>query len=115
FTVHGIALILVVGLLVSVRSSGAISGEREKATWDGLLTTPLEPRDLIRGKLWGIIDSIKPYLGAYLVGALIWAVPNGGFAVYSTVLCWSATWLILYFQAANGVYWSARSPNSWQS
>jgi ABC-type transport system involved in multi-copper enzyme maturation permease subunit len=112
FMVHGLGMIVVTGLLVAIRSSGAISRERERQTWEGLLLTPLDPYALVRGKLWGIIDSIKPYLLAYFVGASIWSFANGVLPTVCTAVCWVAAWGFLYFQAANGIYESARAPSS---
>jgi len=108
-------MILVVGLLVAVRSSGTICRERERQTWDGLLLTPLEPYALVRGKLWGIIHSVRPYWLAYFIGAMVWAISNGPSAALITVLCWLASWPLLYYQAANGLYHSARANSSWQA
>jgi ABC-type transport system involved in multi-copper enzyme maturation permease subunit len=115
FAVHGIGMILLVGLAVAVRSSGTVCRERERQTWDGLLVTPLTAYDLVRGKLWGIIDSIKPYMLAYLLGTLVWSFANGIVAPFITGLCWLACWPMLYFQAANGVYQSARATGSWRA
>jgi ABC-type transport system involved in multi-copper enzyme maturation permease subunit len=124
FLAHGVAMIVVFGLFVTLRSSGAISRERERQTWEGLLLTPLEPYALIRGKLWGIMDSITPYLLAYFLGALLWSVGFcvdrfwhheywiGVWAVACTVVCWLSAWGFVYFQTANGLYHSAHSPNT---
>jgi ABC-type transport system involved in multi-copper enzyme maturation permease subunit len=120
FLAHGVGMIIVFGLFVAVRSSGAVSRERERQTWEGLLITPLEPYALVRGKLWGIIDSIKPYLLVYFLGAMMWAIGYafdrfwhrefwaGVWAVLCTSVCWLSAWAFVYFQAANGIYHSAR-------
>jgi ABC-2 family transporter protein len=116
FVTHGIGMIVVAGLLTAVRSSGAICREREAHTWDALLMTPLEPYDLVRGKLWGMIDSIKPYLIAYGAGVTIWAASTmSPVAIVFTICCWGASWVFLYYHAANGLYHSARATGSWQA
>lgn len=115
FLIHGLGFLVVVSGLVGVRSSGVISGERERQSWESILLTPLEVKQLVRGKLWGIIDSARPYLLAYLGPALVWALPHGLWPIYCTLFFWFAAWGLLYFQGANGVYWSARSSGSWQS
>jgi ABC-type transport system involved in multi-copper enzyme maturation permease subunit len=68
-------IILLLTLLVGIRSSGSITGERERQTWDGLMTTPLTGGEVVRGKLRGIMRSAWPYviaawLGAAVVGGL---------------------------------------------
>src|SRR5262249_11105257 len=44
---------------VAVRASGSISGERDRQTWDSLLTTPLDSADLLRGKWLGSFCSVR--------------------------------------------------------
>jgi len=56
-------------LFVGLRASGTIVGERERQTWDGLLTTPMTPRELVRGKLRGILAAVWPYLHVYLLAS----------------------------------------------
>jgi ABC-type transport system involved in multi-copper enzyme maturation permease subunit len=58
-------VLLLLTLVVGVRASGSITGERERQTWDGLLTTPLATRELVRGKLRGILDGAWTYLITY--------------------------------------------------
>jgi ABC-type transport system involved in multi-copper enzyme maturation permease subunit len=66
---HGWYAIGLLTLLVGVHASGAISGERERGTWDGLLTTPMTFREILRGKLRGIIACAWPFLVTYLLAS----------------------------------------------
>src|SRR5438105_3153832 len=52
FYVQSVVALLVATLLVGLRCSGAVTGERERQTWEALLLTPLPVQHLIRGKLW---------------------------------------------------------------
>jgi ABC-type transport system involved in multi-copper enzyme maturation permease subunit len=63
--------LLMMTLIVGVRCSGAITGERERQTWDGLMTSPLSPRELVRGKLRGILRATSPYLLAIWLGVAV--------------------------------------------
>jgi ABC-type transport system involved in multi-copper enzyme maturation permease subunit len=65
----GFYALLLLTLLVGIRSSGTITGERDRQTWDGLLTTPLTGSQIVRGKLRGIMRSAWPYLIAAWSGA----------------------------------------------
>lgn len=94
FVLGGIVLVLAC-LVVGIRCSGTISGEREKQTWEALLLTPLATQQLIRNKLWGILGAAVPYVLAYMIPALILAAivgsPSGwplmvGVGVGATVL-----------------------------
>ena len=46
-------------LAVAVRASGSISGERDKQTMDGLLTTPLDGHTILLAKWVGAILSVR--------------------------------------------------------
>jgi ABC-type transport system involved in multi-copper enzyme maturation permease subunit len=76
FLLGGIVLVLAC-LVVGIRCSGTVSGEREKQTWEALLLTPLANQQLIRNKLWGILGAAVPYVLAYMVPALTLAAIVG--------------------------------------
>jgi ABC-type Na+ efflux pump permease subunit len=68
--VHGILAALLFTLPVAVRASGAICEERERATWEPLLLTPLTTREIVRGKFRGILRAALPYPAVYLAAVL---------------------------------------------
>jgi hypothetical protein len=111
----GLAVLVLAALLVAVRCAASVSVERERQTWEPLLLTPLEPRHLLRGKLWGVLDTAWPYLTAYLAAALPLALPLGMAAVFWLVLTWLATWIVMYFTAATGLECSVRAGSSWRA
>jgi ABC-type transport system involved in multi-copper enzyme maturation permease subunit len=115
FLIQGTVVLVVASLVIGLRASGSVTGERERQTWEGLLLTPLESKQLIRGKAWGIIDSARPYLLAYTIPALALAVLGGLLALYWTVYLWVMTWVAIYFMAGTGVEASVRSSGSWRS
>jgi ABC-type transport system involved in multi-copper enzyme maturation permease subunit len=115
FLVQGIAVMLLASLVVGIRCSGAISGERERQTWEALLLTPLETRQLIRAKLWGIIGASYPYLLAYAVPALLLSLLGGPKAVFWTGIWLAVAWLAMFFVGAAGLWCSVRSKSSWRS
>jgi ABC-type transport system involved in multi-copper enzyme maturation permease subunit len=112
-------VLLLMTLVVGVRASGAITGERERQAWEGLLTTPLTPRQIVRGKLKGILLSVWPYL--LTVGIVTLAVVGiqsalaGLAALFVIPLTLAVIWLSMYFVGAVGLFCSARSPSSWRS
>jgi ABC-type transport system involved in multi-copper enzyme maturation permease subunit len=66
------AIITSVMLLgISVRAAGSVGGERDRDTLVSLLTTPLAAKDILMGKFWGAIASVRK-LG-YLFAA-IWLI-----------------------------------------
>lgn len=115
FLVLGLGVLCWAAGTVTIRAAGSVSGERERQSWDVLLLTPLEPRQLLRGKLWGIIDAVRPYLRAYFLPALGASFLAGGLAVAWTALLWLATWVAVYFLGASALYCSVRSLTTWRS
>jgi ABC-type transport system involved in multi-copper enzyme maturation permease subunit len=115
FLVQGIVVALLFGVAVAVRSAGAVSGERERRSWDLLLLTPLETKQIVRGKLWGIIDSCRPYLLAYLLPALGLAALAGFLPLFWILFCWAWAWVLMYFMGTVGIDNSIRAPSTWRS
>ncbi len=115
FLVQGAAVALLGSLVVGVRCSGAVTGERERQTWEPLLLTPLNAADLVRGKLRGIMGASYVYLLAYALPALALSVAAGPLAVCWTVLWLAVTVLAMYFVGAAGIWSSVRSKSSWQA
>jgi hypothetical protein len=105
----------VMGLLVAIRCSGSVTGERERQTWEALLLSPLTVEDLIRGKLWGIQRVSYIYLAAYAIPALFFAVFAGAYAVFWVVLGLGETLLAMYYLGAVGMWASVRARTSWRS
>jgi ABC-type transport system involved in multi-copper enzyme maturation permease subunit len=106
---------LTAGLLAAVACSGAVTGERERQTWDALLLTPLEAKQLLRGKLWGLIDAARPYLFLYGVPAIIISMQAGSSACLWTLCWWLVSWPLVYGLGACGIASSVSSRSSWQS
>jgi ABC-type transport system involved in multi-copper enzyme maturation permease subunit len=115
FLLQSILAMLLASLVVGIRCSGAITGEREKSTWEALLLTPLTARHLVRGKLWGIIGSSYLYLLAYAVPALALSAVGGIMCFFWTAVWLGVTWLAMYFVGAAGLWCSVRSKGSWRS
>lgn len=111
----GVVVTLIASLVVGIRCSGAVSGEREKQTWEALLLTPLATRQLIRGKLWGVLGASAPYLLAYAIPALTLAPLGGAMAMVWVILWVGVTLLAMWFVGAAGLWCSVRSRSSWRS
>ena len=55
-------------LSIALRAAVAITSERERSTWDGLLTSPLEGREIVLAKLCGSFYALR-----WLIVAALWA------------------------------------------
>jgi ABC-type transport system involved in multi-copper enzyme maturation permease subunit len=115
FQILGVVTLFLFTLLVGIRCSGAVSGEREKMTWEALLLSPLSVKHLIRGKLWGIIGVTYIYLIAYAIPILSLATLGGWEAFMWTVLLIGLTAVAIYFMGAAGLRCSVRATTSWRS
>jgi ABC-type Na+ efflux pump permease subunit len=115
FLVQAIVAMLIASLVVGIRCSGTITTEREKQTWEAVLLTPLTAKQIIRGKMWGIMGASYWYLLAYAAPAVTLSVLGGPLALGYTVLWLAATVLAMYFIGAAGLYSSVRATDSWRS
>jgi ABC-type transport system involved in multi-copper enzyme maturation permease subunit len=115
FLVQGLLSLLFLAVIVNLRSAGGISGEREKGTWDALLLAGMKPRDMIRGKLLGILDSTLPYLIAYGVPAVLFAAMGGVLSVLATLGPLALAWPLMYLSGAVALERSTRYPSAWKS
>ena len=50
-------------LMVAARAAGSIASERERDCWTSLLSTPLEPGEIIWAKIAGSVWSIRGGVG----------------------------------------------------
>jgi ABC-type transport system involved in multi-copper enzyme maturation permease subunit len=115
FHILGLVALFLSTLLVGIRCSGSVSGEREKLTWEALLLSPLSVKHLIRGKLWGILGATYIYLLAYAIPVVTLAVLGGWRAISWTLLLLFVTIMASYFKGAAGLRCSVRATTSWRS
>jgi ABC-type transport system involved in multi-copper enzyme maturation permease subunit len=112
---RSVVVLLIASLVVAVRCSGAITSERERQTWEALLLSPMETRQIILGKFWGILGGTLPYLIAYAVPALAFSLLGGWTAVVLTSLFLGVTCLGMAYAGAAGIWCSAHAKSSWRS
>lgn len=100
-TATGVACLMLLG--VAVRAASSVSGERDRQTLDGLLTSPLSCEDILFAKWLGCILSMRLgwlwlgmiwALGIVAGGLQVWAVPLlvVGWLVYATLFAGIGLW-----------------------
>ncbi|QDV34126.1 ABC transporter permease [Tautonia plasticadhaerens] len=93
---------------VGLRAAVAIAGERDRETWDALLTSPLEGREIVGGKLLGSLHALR---WLFLATLFAWSLALGIGAMtpreYLHAIAW--TGVISAFMAAVGVRMSLAS------
>ncbi len=117
FLVPGAVVGLVLSFIVGVRASGAISGERERQTWESLLLTPMDTWEIIEDKVNGVLQSVDPFFIAFLVPALVLSFQDrtsrlGGLLLTIAIIV--IDWAAMVYMAAAGVHASAHAQSSWR-
>jgi ABC-type transport system involved in multi-copper enzyme maturation permease subunit len=115
FLFAGVANALVVSFIAGVRASGAISGERERQTWESLMITPLETWELIDDKALGIIDAAYLYLAAGFLPLAVAAYKHGSVAGVYVLATLALSFTAMHYMTATGLLCSAESKSSWRS
>jgi ABC-type Na+ efflux pump permease subunit len=52
---------------IGLRSAVAISSERERGTWDAILTSPMDGKEIVRAKIWGSLHALRWLFAATLL------------------------------------------------
>ncbi len=93
---------------IALRAGVTIASERERGTWDALLTSPLEPAAIVLGKLWGSLHALRwLILAALTAWTVAWRADAMTTFDYTSTLADIATWGPL--MAALGVAMSLRT------
>ena len=87
---------------VGLRAAVAISSERERGTWDALLTSPLEGPEIVRAKLWGSLHALRWLFVAAFVAWTIAAL-GGAMSWRDYAESVIGTVIVAAFMAAVGV------------
>lgn len=98
-----VATLTLVG--VAVRAASSVIGEKDRQTWDSLMTTPLESRDMLFGKWLGSVFSVR-WVVLWLI--VVWCVGVFLGGLYSFAVPWIVLSWIVYatFLATVGLWFS---------
>ncbi|HTE20137.1 MAG TPA: ABC transporter permease subunit, partial [Armatimonadota bacterium] len=101
-----IAQAIMVALITPAITSGAVTIEREQRSYELLVTTPLRPADLIRGKLTAAVSFVVLLLTASLpLVSLSFLV--GGVSPAEIFFSYVIVALSAYVYGCIGIFWSA--------
>ena len=103
----GTTLACLMLLQVAVHAARSLALERDRRTLDNVLTTLLDDRTIVYGKILGSMLSVNRMWG--LLG-MVWGVGllTGGLHLVSVVLLVAAWWVLAGFVATLGVWFSLR-------
>lgn len=101
-------------IAIGLRAAVAVSSERERNTWDSLLTSPLEGGEIMRGKLFGSLYATRwLILSAFFAWTLCLAF--GAMPPRDYIFTIARTIVVGAFIAAVGVRASLASPTATKS
>lgn len=106
YPVLGVAQIVILGVVVPIRTASAISGEKERQTFDIMMTTSMTPWSIIVGKvtaaivqdLFFVAASLPVMALAFVSGGLPWSYLFWFFAI---------SLLVSLFAASIGIFCSS--------
>jgi hypothetical protein len=107
--------LFIAALVVAARCAGAVTGERERQTWESLRLTPLDGTTFLQGKLRGILDAVLPYYAAYAVPAFCLSAVGGIGGMLATGFGLVMAWPVMYYAAACGLRASVFGRSTWRS
>jgi ABC-type transport system involved in multi-copper enzyme maturation permease subunit len=96
------AIVFLIQWAIGLRAGVAIAAERERGTWDALLTSPLQGGEIVIGKLWGNLFALR-WLFAAAVWAWTLALVCGAMTPKDYLVALANTVVIGAFMAAVGV------------
>src|SRR5262249_38060433 len=99
FLFEGVVAFFIMTIIVAIRSSAAITSEKEKGTWLALMVTTLSTRDIVAGKYQGILAACVPYLVAH---AAVTIPLGSALGLWPTVLAVTGTVLMLLVAVVGG-------------
>ena len=103
--------IVIMTLIIPIMTSGSISGERERQTLDLMLTTPIKPIDIVKGKLYSALATVLiyvitsvPFIAiAFIIGGMQYRV------LFEYILM---MFLLGIYVGSIGIFSSSRKKNS---
>lgn len=106
FPVIGISQLCIIALITPIITASSISGEKERQTFDVMLTTAMSPFSIVFGKVTSAVVRIMFYvLGSLPIMALSFIVGGLG---WSTLLLYLLTVLLLaVFSGSIGIFCSS--------
>ena len=106
YPVLGVAQLCILGVIVPIRTASAISGEKERQTFDIMMTTAMTPFSVVMGKVTSaIIQSMFFVIASMPIMALVFII--GGLSWGYLFLYLGLALLASFFAASIGIFCSS--------
>jgi ABC-type transport system involved in multi-copper enzyme maturation permease subunit len=96
---------------IGLRAAVAIASERERGTWDALLMSPLEPREIVQAKVFGSLYALR-WLVAAMILAWTLGLAVGAVSTYDYIVWIAENAVMGALMAAIGVRCSLSLPTA---
>lgn len=127
FPILSIAQIVIVGLIIPIMTASSISGEKERQTFDIMLTTSMTPFAIIAGKLFSAVSRVLLFVLAsiplmsiafiyggmswltllyFLIAVTLYACFAGSIGILSSTICRKSITAIILSYAINFVIYA---------
>jgi ABC-type transport system involved in multi-copper enzyme maturation permease subunit len=104
-------LVWLIQWAMGLRAAASIAAERQRGTWDSLLLTPLEGREIVLGKIYGGIAALRGFAAALILGWTAGLI-GGALAYGKYVQLVSDAVVVGAFMVVLGTSFSLRSPSA---
>lgn len=111
FPLIGIAQFGMTALTIPIITASSISGERERQTFDIMLTTALTPMDIVSGKVFSAVAEVMLYVTAG-IPVMALAFMRGGYSWWTLFLFLAVIFVFATFAGSIGVFCSSISSKS---
>lgn len=111
FPMMGIAQVSMVVLVIPVMTASSISGEKERQTFDIMLTTCLSPMEIVSGKVFSAVVEVMLYVTAG-IPIMALAFVRGGLSWWLLFLFLIVIFIFATFLGSIGVFCSSVSSKS---
>ena len=105
---------MVLTLVVAIRASASVTGEKERGTWLALMLTTLSTREIILGKHRGIFAACVPYIAGHAAVTFPLALLLGFWATIYAVCSTLIMLLAVVLGSALGIWCSSRASSTWR-
>lgn len=95
-------------------TAASFTSEREQDTWISLLSTPLEGREILRGKMFGALRAMLPF-GVTLLGLWLFGLAAGAVHPLGFLAALAAAGMFTWFVTALGTFASLKLKTTWRS
>jgi ABC-type transport system involved in multi-copper enzyme maturation permease subunit len=99
---------------LGLQAAVAVASERERGTWDALLASPLEGREIVGAKIAGVLHGLRWFIAAVVLAWTL-ALLCGALGLGDYIMLVGYTLAASVFMVATGIHFSLSCPTAAQA